>query len=382
MKILHVISSLRKSAGTTTFVNGLTEALVADGHEVTIALRAIDGTYVGECPACAARIGTLDEILKSKEHFDVVHIHGLWEWMLIAASRWAKKKGIPVVWSPHGALAPWAMRHHWWKKAAIWYLFQKSALRCAALLHSTATKETEWIRAKGFKQLIVEAPLGTRLPPLVGASSSSLRNNDKFHSAATAPRYTLLFVGRIYPVKGLVNLIKAWHILHESTCYTWLKNWKLRIVGPDQADHQAELEKLVSEFGLLDCVIFPGPKFGDDLSVEYDNCDCLVLPSFTENFGGVVIDALAHGKPVIASTFTPWRELQEQGCGWWVSNEPEKLAGAIKEMMSLNDAARQAMGEQGREWMHRDFDWNAIGSKMKMAYEWLIGRCDKPEWVK
>ena len=90
------------------------------------------------------------------------------------------------------------------------------------------------------------------------------------------------------------------------------KSWKLRIVGPDEAGHLATLISLVKKYKLEDSVVFTGPKFEEDLSQEYENCECLILPSFTENFGATIIDALAHGKPCIASTFTPWAELNEK----------------------------------------------------------------------
>ena len=211
-------------------------------------------------------------------------------------------------------------------------------------------QEVEWNKSLGFKNCFI-APLGTRLPPIVGVSSSSSRKDDK----------VLLFVGRIYPVKGLVNLIKAWALSNAD-------GWKLRIVGPDEAGHLAELEALVQELELVDSVEFVGPKFGDDLSAEYDKCDCLVLPSFTENFGATVVDALAHEKPCIASTFTPWKELQERGCGWWVSNEPARLEESIVEMMSFDDATRRDMGAKGRRLVEEKYTWKAVAETMISKY--------------
>ena len=152
-------------------------------------------------------------------------------------------------------------------------------------------------------------------------------------------------------------------------------NWKLRIVGPDEAGHQAELENLVAKLGLGDSVEFAGPKFGDELSAEYDNCACLVLPSFTENFGATIVDAMAHGKPCIASTFTPWRDLQNRGCGWWVSNDPTKLAAAIGEMMSLDDAKRREMGAKGRKLVEEKYTWDAVAHTMINEYQKVISSC-------
>lgn len=328
MRILHITATLEGASGVATFVRELDASLRARGVESR---------------ACNA--------VEDIGQIDVLHIHGLWLKMYHQAAQWARANGIPVVWSTHGMTAPWSMHHKWWKKLPAWLLYQKRDLKSATAIHCTTEQEVEWNKALGFKNCFI-APLGTRLPPIVGVSSSSSRKDDK----------VLLFVGRIYPVKGLVNLIKAWALSNAD-------GWKLRIVGPDEAGHLAELEALVRELELVDSVEFVGPKFGDDLSAEYDKCDCLVLPSFTENFGATVVDAMAHVKPCIASTFTPWRELRDRGCGWWVSNEPEKLAAAIKEMMSLDDATRRDMGAKGRRLVEEKYTWGAVAETMISKYK-------------
>ena len=109
--------------------------------------------------------------------------------------------------------------------------------------------------------------------------------------------------------------------------------------------------------------------------------DCEVLPTHSENFGMVVAEALACGTPVICSYGAPWAGLVTNKCGWWVPTEESALESAMCEAMSLDDMARRNMGARGREWMKRDFDWNAIGRKMKIAYTWLLNGGDKPEWV-
>lgn len=352
MKILHVITGMQKAAGTTTFVENVVTGLRQQGHDV--------------------------EIVMSPDGFrrcDIIHIHGLWSGLLHRAACYARHNKIPVVWSTHGMTAPWAMRHKLWKKLPAWLLYQKRDLKKAAAIHCTTDLEVEWNKSLGFENCFV-APLGTNENQF--HSPNPTRNSNTTPLTATAPHYTLLFVGRIYPVKGLVNLIRAWGIAMRQlsvSCSPFPvphSNWKLRIVGPDQAGHQADLEALVRELGLGDSVEFPGPKFGDELSAEYENCDCLVLPSFTENFGATIVDALAHGKPCIASTFTPWKVLQERGCGWWVSNEPNKLATAIQEMIDAGDENRCKMGLLGRKLVDEKYTWNAVVKAIVNGYEEVL----------
>lgn len=344
MKIYHIITSMQKAAGTTTFVENVVRGLCARGHD--------------------AKVIMAEDKFKS---CDVIHIHGLWSGLLHKASRFARKNQIPVIWSTHGMTAPWSMHHKWWKKLPAWWLYQRRDLRRAAAVHCTTAQEVEWNRKLGIGKCMV-APLGTE--QLAASSQRLAGSREQGASFAKATEVEtgnreqgrrLLFVGRVHPVKGLENLIRGW-----SLCR--LLNWQLRIVGPDQVGYQADLEALVAELGITGSVEFVGPKFDAELSSEYANCDCLVLPSFTENFGGVIVDAMAYGKPCIASQFTPWRELSECKCGWWVSNEPQALAGTICEMMSLSDSERHARGERGRKLVEEKYTWDAVVKTMEQAY--------------
>ena len=335
MKILFVGWGLVKASGVTTFVEHVAEELRWLGHAVDV----VDVQKQQQVP--------------SLDGYDIAHFHCLWKLHAYAVA--AKNVGLPAVYSTHGMTAPWSMKHKWWKKLPAWMLFQKRDLKDAAIIHCTTEQESGWNKRLGLKKCFV-APLGTS--ELV-ASRQSLAARDE---------RTLLFVGRIYPVKGLANLIKAWKMAVAGGQLPAAREWKLRIVGPDEAGHRAELVKLVAELGMMARVDFAGPRFGDELSAEYENCDCLVLPSFTENFGATIADAMAHGKPVIASTFTPWKIVQECKCGWWVSNEPERLALCLREMMSLSVDERMEMGVRGRKLVEERYSWGAVAKAVEDVY--------------
>ncbi|MBQ5531138.1 MAG: glycosyltransferase, partial [Kiritimatiellae bacterium] len=96
--------------------------------------------------------------------------------------------------------------------------------------------------------------------------------------------------------------------------------------------------------------------------------------SFTENFGATVVDALAHGKPAIASKFTPWKELDECKCGWWVSNKPDELATAIRAMAALAPEERAAMGEKGRAIAAAKYSWQAVAAALERKYKEIARR--------
>ena len=200
----------------------------------------------------------------------------------------------------------------------------------------------------------------------------------------------MLFVSRIHPKKGLENLIKAWRLLVTKLLFigrvapikalpnlveaaTISDGWRLRIVGTDSKGYEDELKALADKEGVSDRIDFAGPKYGEELENEYLNADCFILPSFSENFGSVVVEAMAAGLPVITTKGTPWAELEERECGWWVENDPETLARTIQAMMALSDEERRAMGARGRKLVEEKYQWPAIGRQMAREYERVVG---------
>lgn len=354
MRILQVITGMQKAAGTSVFCGELCNGLASSGHEVTLSVVDVARREQFFPVAPQVVVVPIDSLFDCKTRFDVVHIHGIWPPILHRVVMWATKGKLPIVWSPHGMLAPWAMKHKWWKKRLPWHLYQKGDLKKAQMLHVTSEQEAEWIRALGFTQQITIAPLGTHLPSMEPGAEKRTK--------------VLLFVGRIYPVKALDRLIQAFAMVQLEV----RKEWRLRLVGPDQAGHKECLEAIVKNLGLGGSVEFAGPKFGEELNAEYDACDCLALVSHTENFGATVVDAMAHGKPVITSDKTPWHEVSTLGCGWWVSNEAEKLSNSIREMMMLSDDKRRAMGERGRRLVEGKYTWDAVVKEMVRGYEALL----------
>ena len=103
--------------------------------------------------------------------------------------------------------------------------------------------------------------------------------------------------------------------------------------------------------------------------------------SHTENFGASVVEALSVGTPVLTTKGTPWRGVVENRCGWWVENSVEQIAETLKQIVAMPQSELLEMGVRGREWMCRDFSWDAVGVKMKVAYEWLVKGEDRPDYV-
>ena len=354
MKILHVITSMIKTAGTSIFVRGLAHEQVERGHNVAIVHLGIWLKDIYELDSRIEFVGEPDFWSAVDGCFyDIVHIHGLWEPMLHRFAVYARKHGIKIVWSTHGALTKWALRNHWWKKLPVWLLYQKRDLRLAAAIHVTAQSEVEDVRRIGFTNKVIVAPLGV-----------AICDNHKRMGGG----HVMLFVGRIHPIKNLPTLMRAFGSVMQSG-ESAANQWRLRVVGPDQEGHAAELKGLVKDLGIEDSVEFVKPKYGDELKQEYINADCFVLPSHSENFGSVVIEALSAGVPVITTKGTPWQELEEHDCGRWVDISEPAIEKAIVEMISKTDEERKAMGQRGIQLVKSKYSWGAVCDKVIKGYE-------------
>lgn len=355
LKIIHTVQSLQASAGGPAYsVPALAIALQAHGLEVEVwtgdaGPHLPPGLKVREISTAALAAGLRDAAKISKSL--LVHDHGLWLPWNHAVAQASRNAGIPRIVSPRGMLEPWALQHRRWKKRLAWFLYQRRDLRAAGMLHATADSEARGFLRAGLTNLIQVAPNGVDMPftePAPVQHEKSVR--------------TLLFLSRIHPKKGLLDLVEAWRRIQAP-------DWQLVIAGPDENGHLAEVRKAVEKAGMSSQFHFPGPLADASKSAAYDSADLFVLPSYSENFGLVIAEALAAGVPVITTRATPWAELETHACGWWIETGADALECTLREAISLSATARHTLGQRGRELIRTRYGWPAIAAAMLPAYE-------------
>jgi glycosyltransferase involved in cell wall biosynthesis len=188
----------------------------------------------------------------------------------------------------------------------------------------------------------------------------------------------VLFLSRVHPKKNIAGLLRAWQLVCREPSRD---RWILQIAGHDEVGHTRAMSELAHSLGLASRVEFLGPVDERRRDAVLAGADVFVLPSFSENFGVVVAEALAQALPVIATHGTPWSSLAERGCGWWIPPAPDALARALAEAMDLAPAARHAMGLAGRAFARETFAWAPIGAATLALYAWLLGRGPRPGHV-
>ena len=387
MKIIFSIADLQpESGGPTRSVSALAEAVAhLDGEVELVALEYGDafpkpmltaGAQVKSVLVpCRGRVGqrlkwaggfaaALQQRCQSAEKV-LLHDNGLWLPTNHLAARVARAAGVPLVISPRGMLTPWAMRFHGWKKRLAWQLYQHRNLASARLLHATSRDEAEGFRTLGLKQPIAIIPNGVSLPPEnrkseIGNRKSEIR--------------TALFLSRIHPKKGLLELVEAWHQVRPA-------GWRVVIAGGDEGGHREVVKAEIRKLKLEKEFEFIGEVADEKKWDVYRSADLFVLPTHSENFGIVIAEALACGVPVITTTGTPWEELNTQRCGWWVEIGAGPFAAALRQALSLSDEERQAMGLRGRWLVEENYTWPAAAKRMLEVYRWVLGESSKPDCV-
>lgn len=386
MDILHTITSLvPETGGPARSVTGLCTALDHKDVSVQIATLDLGRNFLPPIlPASDRVLTTLVPrqlgiglrhiwipqfhktllLLVARGNVHLIHDHGLWEPNNHAAAQTAVKYNLPLIISLRGTLEPWARQQKAIKKKLAWYLYQRRNLAQASVLHATSEAEAIHLRQLGLQQPIALIPNGL---DLLSVTPVKLENP---HSSLR----TILFLSRIHPIKGLLNLVEAMRLLRPN-------GWQVIIAGPDTDGHQAEVQAAVRDAGLEGVFSFVGAVDDRAKWTLYQQADLFVQPSFSENFGISIAEALAAGLPTIATQATPWKELETHRCGWWIEVGAEPLAQALGEAMMLDDSCRKRMGQNGSLLIQQKYTWSIVAEQMKSVYEWVLYGGSKPTCI-
>lgn len=285
------------------------------------------------------------------QDYDLVHLHSVFLCPTWAAARAAGRQGVPYVVSPRGMLVPELIDR---KNSVIKRLWigavERRTFASATAVHFTSPQEWDDAIRTGIPlRAPFVVPNGLDLPTLASSSSRSSG--------------TILFLGRINWKKGIDLLIDAIALVPEA---------HLIVAGNDEESLLPRLREQAERNGTIGRIEFAGPVSGAVKQRLLETAVALVLPSHSENFGNVVLEAMAAATPVIVSPVVGLAgAVAESGVGFVVDRSPAAVATAVRQLLRDPDEAG-AMGRRGRALVESRYTWTRVAAEMEHQYEELI----------
>ncbi len=388
MRILHIASSYLPAyehGGPILSVHNLNKWLAKKREEITVYTakrqknkkeekRIIDGVEVHYFPFSGYIHFTFSlkmffALKKNIKDFDLVHITGVWNFPVWAAAFWARRCGIPYIISPRGSLMkePLEKKSSLKKKIHL-ILAGKKILKEADLVHFTAGKEREEYEKTGL-------PMRKAIVIPNGIESKQMANSEWQMAGKFKKKYGIaeeskivLSLGRLNWKKGFDTLIPAFKLL--VTSYQLPVTPCLVIAGPDEGGYKNKILELIanSKLQVGKDIIFTGQLLDEAKEAAFRATDVFVLPSYSENFGMAVVEAMGYGLPVIITEgvgISP--EIKEAGAGIVINKDEKELAEAIAYILN-NPKEADKMGKSGQGLVRKEF------SAEKVVEKW-IGVC-------
>lgn len=373
MRVIHITPSVSpKAGGPAVSIPFLCKGLQQQGCDVTLVGGREENRVHSQVPIRTFPLKSFPQPLRRSPEMrdwifqqcrerkvDILHSHNLWGMPTYYPYRASSKYGLPHVVSPRGTLTSYSLSTGSKFKSLYWFLIQKHVLKECSGIHATCESELNDIRRLGVKVPVAVIPNGIEIEPV----------------DSPTPKNQFLYLGRLHPEKGLDCLLQAWKLIAQIR-----HEWRLRIVGPGVPEYKFRLREYVSENNLSG-VVFGEPIFGKEKFEEYRNAAYFILPSFTENFGVSVAEALSMKVPAIANRGAPWQDLNTYNCGWWIESGPEALAAALVKAINTPEPTRLLMGENGRALVLSNYSASSTSRMMLDFYEYLLGKRSAPSFV-
>lgn len=313
-----------------------------------------------------------NDYLKIKDllniHYNEIYclsIQGIWSIAGCIGARFANSLNLPYTVTLRGMMYPNAMKKSCLKKKIALKLYQNKILKNSSCIIATCEDEYRYFRNLGFNTPVAILPNPIEIPII---SERLFQKNDTIRIG---------YLGRLHERKRVERLIYALDYLKDKIDDIKLE---LIIIGADDIKYEIFLKSEVRRLGLNN-VIFTGFLKGEEKNIMLNTLTYLAVPSDFENFGNVITEALVRGIPVIASKGTPWIDLINYNCGWWIDNDQNSLNNTIYEAVLLDKNILNQMSSNGKKLIKEKYSLEIIGKQLKELYNWIITKEKKPDFV-
>lgn len=386
MKILHVLNSMDiENGGTVEAVRGMAESQAKLGHEVTV----VSTGDTAKAPVLNSKVHWDIRPLRSRlwrwspdlssllarliKEQDIVHLHTMWDFPVSEGARLSRMFQKPYLITPHGMLDRWSLEQRALKKKVYLTLFANRILKYAGAVHFTSTGEYRDSKLIDKDRKAFICHLGADAAFTEGMDTSAFYES----YPSLKGKRLVLFLGRLHTQKRPELILDSFKKISEH-----FDNATLVMAGPADEFYLKGLKRRVNKLKLDERVIFTGMLSRPLVAAVLRLADVLVLPSFRESFGLSIVEAMAVSCPVIVSPGVNLSdEIQASSAGIVCEPTEERLSEAVIRILS-DDALRQKMGQNGRELVHKKFQWPRTIETLTGVYEDILsGRRSSPAWI-
>jgi len=300
---------------------------------------------------------------RNVDNFDLAHIHYVFSHACVAAARACRKNDAPYLVRPLGTLDPWSLKQKSGRKRLFWHLGVKQMLTGAAAIHYTTAEEKRLAETELGLSRGVVIPNGLD-PSFIKPPTEQLGMR---RSEIGEPPY-ILALSRIHPKKGFELLIESFAALKKGGLFG---SWRLVFAGDGDAGYVDQLKSLARRRGLNGDALFVGWLEGDRKYAALKEASLLAMPSYQENFGISLIEAMACGVPVLVSPHVNLApEIEKAEAGWIAELSKEKLAGTLAEAL-CSEEERKRRGDKARA-LAQSFAAPTVAKRLSDLYQSLI----------
>lgn len=306
---------------------------------------------------------------------DILHMECLWRWPQRWMPIWSKYKARPIVCSPHGMLDPWIIKKQGMPKRIVAKFFFDRSLRYVDCFHALCEQELKDIRQYGIKAPVAIIPNGVDIPKEEYKQKlwrDTLKQNVR--------KRHLLYLGRLHPKKGIDILIESLNIIKKQHNYL-LDLWHIDIVGWGDDKYVNQLKKLCRQYNLIHYISFHGEKFGEEKLKLLAQSDAYILPSHGEGLPLTVLEAWSWNLPVVMTPQCNIPQGFQYEAAIKIMDDIKSCTDGLLCLFCMSAEKLEEMGNNGFKLVKEQFCWDIAAKRMYKLYQWLLGQCEKPDFV-
>lgn len=307
---------------------------------------------------------------QTRHDWDLASLQGVWMHTNHLVAEWCIRHDRPFMITAHGNFNPVALRISAWKKALARKTFMRRVFERVQCYQALTEVEYRTLRAQGIREPVCIIGNGIMRPNLAWLPSpETLLPHDLLQ------RRTCLYLGRLFPIKGIDRLLRAWATVRPSD------EWQLVIAGDGEAAYRVELETIAKQCRCPN-VHFVGFVSGNVKSAWFRQAEFFVLPSHSEAFPMATLEAFSFGKPALLTAACGLPEAAGAGAALEVPSSEAGIRDGLTQFQSKSKVELQAMGDKAMAMVRERYDWSVICRQLESVYSWMCGSSEIPNCLR